>query len=344
MRPMFTPVGPGGRREGRRVRQRRAALAATALIVLVVLLSGARAGAEPPVASFTVSPSQPLSGETTVFASAATGTLASQSWDLDGDGRCNDAAGPRAERSFAVAGTYPVRLCVDGPEGEASQVRRVTVLNRPPMPSFTSLPDAPVAGEPITFMSTSSDPDGLIAAVDWDLDGDGVHAEAAGTTAPWSYGRAGTYAVGVRVRDNLGAEAIATRTLTVAPAPLRPMVPIPLVRLSGRIIGPGMVVTALTVKAPRRARVVVLCKGGRRRGCRFRRISSSSRRALAWKVGRARGVLRAGAVLEVYVRRRGALGKFTRVAIRAGHPPRRTDACLPPAPARPGPCRSRVRR
>jgi PKD repeat protein len=148
---MLEPVGPSGRRDGRAwlgTRQRRAIAAATALMLLVVLLSGARAGAEPPVASFTVSPAQPLSGETIVFASAATGTVASQSWDLDGDGRCNDAAGPRAERGFAVAGTYPVKLCVDGPEGEASQVRRVTVLNRPPMPSFTSLPEAPVAGEP----------------------------------------------------------------------------------------------------------------------------------------------------------------------------------------------------
>jgi hypothetical protein len=46
------------------------------------------------------------------------------------------------------------------------------VINRAPSASATYSPTSPVAGDPVTFTSTSIDFDGQIA-ISWDLDGDG---------------------------------------------------------------------------------------------------------------------------------------------------------------------------
>ena len=58
-----------------------------------------------PVASFTYSPAQPLTGQTITFTSTSTGATII-TWDLDGDGFCDDASGPTATASFAAAGGY----------------------------------------------------------------------------------------------------------------------------------------------------------------------------------------------------------------------------------------------
>jgi hypothetical protein len=52
----------------------------------------------------------------------------------------------------------------------------------------------------------------------------------------------------------------------------------------------------------------------------------------------ARRTLRPGAVVQVFVTQRGAIGKYTRFRIRAGKPPSRVDRCLPPGGKRPVRC------
>src|SRR4051794_38506062 len=128
-------------------------------LTVATLFTASPAWADPPVASFTVSPAAPRSGDVVTFRSTATGTVSGLSWDLDGDGRCDDATGSTATRTFPAPATYLVQLCVSGPDGAASQVRRITVADLPPAASFEVVPAAPVAGQPVTLISTATDPD-----------------------------------------------------------------------------------------------------------------------------------------------------------------------------------------
>ncbi len=292
--------------------------------------------ADPPVASFTMDPPEPRSGQLVTFTSTATGTVEAQSWDLDGDGRCDDATGATAQRTFPAPATYAVELCVSGPDGDASQVRRITVGDVAPEASFRLLPEAPRAGRPVTLVSTATDPDSAMTAFDWDLDGDGAFDDAQGVAVPWTFDRAGEVIVGLQVTDAFGLTSVALQRVVVAAARLVPLSPSPVVRLAGRFTSAGTVVTRLTVKAPAGAWVDVRCRGARR-GCRFRRVARRSD-GDRWRVRQAQGPLTAGAAVVVRVRRPGALGTYVRFTVRAGAAPKRVDRCLPPRPAKPGSC------
>jgi glucose/arabinose dehydrogenase/PKD repeat protein len=87
--------------------------------------------------------------------------------------------------------------------------------NRPPAASFTVSPASPIAGQPVSFTSTSSDPDGELVLQAWDLDDDGHFQNASGPTASRTFDTPGTYTVRLYVRDDEAAESIATRTITV---------------------------------------------------------------------------------------------------------------------------------
>jgi PKD repeat protein len=74
-------------------------------------------------------------------------------------------------------------------------------------------------GQGATFnASASKDPDGTIAKYEWDLDGNGSYETSTGTTptASRTYATEGKFAIGLRVTDNEGGTATATRSLTVA--------------------------------------------------------------------------------------------------------------------------------
>ena len=98
----------------------------------------------------------------------------------------------------------------------------VTVsANRPPTAGFTV--SAATAGQPVTFTSTSSDPNpGQTLSYQWDLDGNGAYdAGATGATATRTYPQAGAVTVRLRVtdsnNDSVGPESAETaQTITVA--------------------------------------------------------------------------------------------------------------------------------
>jgi hypothetical protein len=113
--------------------------------------------------------------------------------------------------------------------------------------------------------------------------------------------------------------------------------PFPVVRLAGRMTSTGVSVRLLQVRSPRNSSVTLRCRGGRRRGCRFR---SKTRRSPASRLVRfpeIRRRLRAGVVLEVFVRRGTTIGKYTRFRIRRARY-LRSDSCLLPGRARPVEC------
>ena len=96
----------------------------------MLLALPAAAAAERPDASFSYLPSDPSAGKSVRFASASCdpdGRLASQEWDLDGDGDYGDARGAIVSRTFGLAGAHEVGLRVTARNGE-SDVRRRTVL------------------------------------------------------------------------------------------------------------------------------------------------------------------------------------------------------------------------
>jgi PKD repeat protein len=172
-----------------------------------------------PSASLRFSPAAPAVGGDVTFTSTSAdvdGTVALTRWDLDNDGAFDDATGTTATRSFVVAGAFTVKVRVrDNLGAEATEARVVTV-NQPPVASFTMNPSAAQVGDAVTFTSTSTDLDGTVADVAWDLDDDGRFDDGRTATVIRTYQTAGPQPVSLQVTDDRGATAVATKILTVA--------------------------------------------------------------------------------------------------------------------------------
>jgi PKD repeat protein len=94
--------------------------------------------------------------------------------------------------------------------------------NKRPLPSFTSAPAAPKAGETVSFdAAASSDSDGTIVKYEWDLDGNGSFETSTGTTAAATraYAATGVVKVGLKVTDDGGASSTTTRSITIEAQP-----------------------------------------------------------------------------------------------------------------------------
>ena len=203
-----------------------------------------------------------------------------------------------------------------------------------PDATFAAFPTEPVAGQVVSFVSYACDPDGgRLPEQTWDLDNDGIFDDSSGPSASRTFA-SGSRTIGLRVIDNEGQVAIRRRTLDVAPGqpdyvlprPRRtPLLsPFPIVRVAGSVHGGSVRVRRLTVRAPICSQVTLRCRG---QGCPFRR----STRVMGRKAIRFRAlerVLAPGTVLEVLVRKRDRIGKYTRLRLREGRPPVRQDLCL----------------
>lgn len=303
-------------------------LLATTVAALVVPAGASWAAA---AASFTYSPAAPLTGEVVTFTSTSTGTIASQDWDLDGGGACDDASGAQATRSFPLPGRYTVRLCVNGDESIQQQV--VDVGDRAPTASISHSPRRPVAGQAVTLTSTSVDPDGPIVSHSWGFDPDGISDDASGVTSTRTWANAGVYPVFLRVTDGFGLAGDAIAWVRVRRRPLELLSPFPIVRLVGRVTASGAVVSSLLVQAPAGSRVAVRCRGAQ---CPYER--AATRAAGTVRFRRLQRALGAGTVIAVSVTKRGTIGKYTRFRIRGGERPARLDRCLRPGATKPVAC------
>jgi PKD repeat protein len=297
-----------------------------------------------PVATFSHAPGSPNPRELVTMTSTSTdldGAISLIEWDTDNDGAFDDGTGMSASRAFTSLGNKTVRMRVtdnDGTQSIGSQT--IVIGNRPPVASFDYRPGVPIAEQPVTFFSTSDDPDKNIETTEWDLDGDGVF-ETRGTSAARAF-PTGSFNVSVRVTDTGDSYSIATQTIVVsAPPPatqapqissegpqLRLLNPFPIVRIAGRIGRAGTRFRVLSVNAPQGATVTVRCKG---RGCPFKaskRSATTSRQVRIRKLERR--LLRAGASIRIFVTKPGSIGKYTSITVRGGKPPRRSDRCLMP--------------
>jgi PKD repeat protein len=306
---------------------------------------------DPPLASFTFTPATPLVGQAVTFRSTAKdpdGTIVKQEWDLTGDGLFGDATGPTASKIFTQSGDAIVRLRVTDNRGVATIAAMTVPIGGPPVASFTVSP-SPTAGRPVTFTSTSRDLDGAIANLQWDLSGRGLFNDAAGEVVSATFPNPGTYTVALRATDTSGLTDIAFHSVVVrappppvrnTPAAARParpvslLLPFPIVRIAGRVSGRATRISLLEVRAPVGARIRVKCKGP---GCPKADLTVLVRRTIT-RFPKMRRRLRAGAVVRVFVRANGRIGKYTSFRIRRNKPPLRKDMCLPPDRRNPAPC------
>jgi YD repeat-containing protein len=179
-----------------------------------------------PEAAFQTSPSAPKPGQQVTFDATGShdtdGSVVRYEWDLDGNGsyETNTGASPTATHTYAGEGEVPVSLRVtDNLTGTDVVTHTVEVVgNHPPQAALSAAPNPVLVSSNVTFTASgSTDPDGTIAAYEWDLDGNGSYETNTGpsSAASRSYESAGTYDVGVRVTDNGGKTATATLPLVV---------------------------------------------------------------------------------------------------------------------------------
>lgn len=103
----------------------------------------------PPVAGFVWSPSSPVAGGEVQLVSTsvdAEGALASEEWDLDGDGEFDDALGSSATASFG-AGDHEVSLRVTDGDG-VSRILKRTITVAAPVIAVVPSPAAPLTPAP----------------------------------------------------------------------------------------------------------------------------------------------------------------------------------------------------
>ena len=341
-------------------------LAVVALATFLAVVPPAGAA----IADFTWSPDPPVRGEKATFTAVQDPAITTYLWDLDGNGRYDDPqddSGPQVPRTFQQARVYEIGLVTLDVDGNVNETRKqVTVVapgdpvpNRPPDASFVFFPAGPIVGEPITFVSTSTDPDSPIpaGALRWDLNGDGAFDDAEGASVTTSFPVPGTYTISLSITTD--ATDVATVVLNVgtpgAPGSsvgqraLSLLSPFPVVRIAGRVSRRGARIRRLTIDAPPGTGVKVRCGG---RGCPFKRVLQTvSSRVVAGRglppsrmlrIRRLEGrLLRPGATLRLFVTRLDAVGKFTRFRIRRNKPPTRSDMCLVPGSSTPLACPSR---
>lgn len=93
---------------------------------------------------------------------------------------------------------------------------------------------------------------------------------------------------------------------------------------------------AATVHTPKGTTVRLRCKGRHCPFARERARARSARRPVRFRKIERRLVR--GTVLQIFVTKPGAIGKYTRFLLRAAAAPARQDLCLPPGAMRPMGC------
>ncbi|MFZ2050873.1 MAG: PKD domain-containing protein [Solirubrobacteraceae bacterium] len=199
-----------------------------------------------------------------------------------------------------------------------------------PSAAFTWLPADPHVGQPVSLLSTSTAGSSALFSYAWQIDGgpfsNGPLARSVTFSTP------GSHLVALRVTDAGGRSSLVSNTIPVSSREVTLMQPFPVVHVAGSYSHDGATLRMLSVQAPAGATVVVECSGT---GCPARR----QRRSVPTGDGAAATIgfagfersLPAGLTLKVKVFAEGEIGKLTRLVIRRGKPPARSDTCLEPS-------------
>jgi len=183
-----------------------------------------------PIASLTAAPTSGSAPLTVAFNASASndpdGTIDSYAWSF-GDGAT--ATGVNATHQYTAEGAYVVTLTVEDDEGATATESDIILVSAPgnqlPVADFVADPEGSFF-VPVTISfdaSASYDPDGSIAAYQWDF-GDG--ATGAGQLTSHEYASYGTYNVILTVYDDTGAPASHIQEIVLRPLIIGPIVPL----------------------------------------------------------------------------------------------------------------------
>jgi PKD repeat protein len=177
---------------------------------------------EPPTAALTITPSDPMTGESVTFdasgSSDTDGSVETYRWDFDGDGTVERETNDSSETyQFDASGSYVPSVTVvddDGATGEAS--RDLSVEDEPPPPTtLCTIEDTTVTvGESTTVDASGSDGP---TTVEFDTDGDGTYerTDSEDFVIDVSYDAAGEYTVQARGSNEGGSDVAECGTITV---------------------------------------------------------------------------------------------------------------------------------
>jgi PKD repeat protein len=324
-----------------------------------------------PTANFEFEPAVPGVDEPVTFTStsqASEGSIADLRWDFDADGAFDDSREVSPTWTFGSPGDHQVRLRAEQSNGMWDVSEQTIRVNGLPSADFTWSPASPFAGDSVDLISTSTDLEGPLAALNWDLDGDGGFGDASGDLVRQPFPEPGTYDIGLRVTDSDGGVSAVRKSVVVLTRPPAPpgtgsttgtgattgtggttgtgitqpppprlprfMSPFPIVRIAGTVLSRGARIRILSVRAPRGSRVRMRCVG---EGCPVGTVATTSATRVV-RFHRFERLLRAGIRLRLFVRQTNRIGKYTSFLIRAGAPPKRVDLCLFPTRRAPGRC------
>lgn len=192
----------------------------------------------PPVASFTFTPSGPLTGALVSFDASASidadGTIASYAWDFNDTAT---ATGVTTSHIFASARTYHVKLTVtDNLGAKTTKLVDVTVQAPPPPTVTLTAPSTSTTGTSVAITLSATSPAGTITAikVNW---GDGTTdtLSATATSASHTYATAGNYNITITATDDKGGSTARTQAITVSASsvglPVIALIVIPIVAI-----------------------------------------------------------------------------------------------------------------
>ncbi len=288
----------------------RAIAVAVVAVAYLPAAAAAQDGVAPEITAGPVISGLPVEGQTLTATAVWTGTPAPQpSWQwlrcTRNVSSCREIEGATADSYVAtaadVASALRVRLTVTTPAGADDE---------------RSAPTTSVAAAPVPQPTPSPTPT----------------ATPTPTPAP-----APPSAAPAVVVSPEPATTVNPPTPTATPAAGLPTLldPFPVVRIRGRLTETGARVSLFTVRASRGVRTVARCRGA---SCPVRRLTRYGARVRLRPLERH---LRAGTRLEIRVTTPGRIGKWTRILIRRGAAPRRSDRCLFPGDPSPEPCPDR---
>ena len=178
---------------------------------------------QPPIASFTYTPTYPEVNQIVTFDASASydpdGNIVSYTWDF-GDSNITTTSNPIINHRYTSYGDYPVRLTVTDNDGLTGQTETTIHVSQHPVASFTFTPPDPLVHELVTFDASSSTPDGgTIVSYTWNF-GDGNITTTSNPIITHAYGTYGTFTVTLNVTDSEGKWDTTSQQITVEKAPI----------------------------------------------------------------------------------------------------------------------------